>query len=216
MLSSHHRWFCSPWTSPLDSLFPAPQVVPQTQTRFQEKLHQSHLEGEDSPAALSGVRRMNFFLSSSSPLWAASIPCSQLCLWCPYDLVTILSLPCLNFPRICKEKLPYLFHLLNHSKFVGEWHKRSKWKINTFAGQFRTQQKKKRAKCFIKSWKVQANGNFQWKLGLYFGIPQGEIGILPHCNGLTLQETRNASVSCPVQFTDSHYISQVWPVNFIK
>lgn len=61
----------------------------------------------------------------------------------------------------------------------------------------------------MKSWKVQANGNFQFKLELYFGIPRGEVGILPHCNSLVLQETRNASVSCPEQFTDPHYILQV-------
>lgn len=118
----------------------------QTQTEFQQKLHQSQLEVEDSLTGVRGVRRMNFLLSSSSPLWVVPITCSQLCLWCPYDLVTILPISCLNFLIICKEKFLYLFHLLFNSKFVGEGHKQSKWKISTCASQFRAQQEKKKKK----------------------------------------------------------------------
>lgn len=188
MLSSYHRWFSSPWDlsfgfSPV--AFPVPEVVPQTRTRLQQKLHQSQLEGKASPTGPSGVRRMNFLLSLFSLLWVASM----------FSTVPLMSLWFGNYFISSLPQLPYnlkrktsLFHLLfNCSKSVGEGHKQSKWKINTFPSQFRAQQKQKRgARDFIKSWKVQANGNFQFKLELYFGIPQGEVGILPHCSSLML------------------------------
>lgn len=47
-------------------------------TRLQQKLYQPQLEGENTSAGLSGVRKMNFLLSFFSPLWVATSTCSSL------------------------------------------------------------------------------------------------------------------------------------------
>lgn len=94
----------------------------------------------------------------------------------------ICSLP--QLPYNLKRKSSISVSLPIELLEIRGWGAQTKWKINVFPSQFRAQQKKG-SKIFYKILEG-ANGTFQFKLELYFGIPRGEIGILPHCNSLIL------------------------------
>lgn len=101
-------YFLALGTSPLDSL--------QLPSQFQKWCPKPKQDFSRSSTRADWKERPPQLLPVVSEGWISSwacfpyseLPqCSQLCLWCPYDLVTILSLPCLNFPIIWKEKLLY-------------------------------------------------------------------------------------------------------------